>query len=72
MPDDLRIKAIRPWVLAARLARSFQQGRVFLAGDAAHSFPPTGDLGLNTGVQDVHNLAWKLAAVLKRRAHADC
>ena len=71
VPDDLKIKGIRPWVLSARLARSFQQGRVFLAGDAAHSFPPTGGLGLNTGVQDAHNLAWKLAAVLKGRAQAD-
>jgi 2-polyprenyl-6-methoxyphenol hydroxylase-like FAD-dependent oxidoreductase len=70
-PDEVQIQRIRPWVLAARLARSFQHGRVFLGGDAAHCFPPTGGLGLNTGVQDAHNLAWKLAAVLKGRAHAD-
>ncbi|CAM9089927.1 unnamed protein product, partial [Ectocarpus fasciculatus] len=38
-------------------------GGVFLAGDAAHQFPPAGGFGLNTGVQDAHNLAWKLAAV---------
>ncbi|HMF18459.1 MAG TPA: FAD-dependent monooxygenase [Gemmataceae bacterium] len=68
---EMHIQTIRPWVLAARLARSFQDGRVFLAGDAAHCFPPTGGLGLNTGVQDAHNLAWKLAAVLNGRAHAD-
>jgi hypothetical protein len=37
---------------------------VFLAGDAAHHMPPTGGFGMNTGIQDVHNLAWKLAAVL--------
>jgi 2-polyprenyl-6-methoxyphenol hydroxylase-like FAD-dependent oxidoreductase len=67
-PSDLKIKSIRPWVMAARLARSFRQDRVFLAGDAAHSFPPTGGFGLNTGVQDSHNLAWKLAALLKRQA----
>jgi hypothetical protein len=41
---------------------------VLLAGDAAHRFPPTGGFGLNTGVQDVHNLAWKLAHVLAGRA----
>jgi 2,4-dichlorophenol 6-monooxygenase len=68
---DLEIKRVRPWVLTARLAERFRQGRVFLAGDAAHSFPPTGGLGLNTGVQDAHNLAWKLAAVLKGHARAD-
>ena len=47
------------------------QGRLLLAGDAAHSFPPTGGLGLNTGVQDAHNLAWKLAAVLRDEAGPD-
>jgi 2-polyprenyl-6-methoxyphenol hydroxylase-like FAD-dependent oxidoreductase len=39
-----------------------QDSRVFLAGDAAHRFPPAGGFGMNTGVQDAHNLAWKLAA----------
>jgi len=66
--SDLEIKRVRPWALAARLAETYQEGRVFLAGDAAHSFPPTGGLGLNTGVQDAHNLAWKVAAVLHGRA----
>ena len=65
---DLDVKLVRPWVLSARLSERFQQGRVFLAGDAAHSFPPTGGLGLNTGVQDAHNLAWKLTAALRGRA----
>jgi len=41
---------------------------VFLAGDAAHEMPPTGGFGLNTGVQDVHNLTWKIAAVLRGKA----
>jgi hypothetical protein len=41
---------------------------VFLTGDAAHEMPPTGGFGLNTGVQDVHNLAWKIAAVLRGKA----
>jgi 2,4-dichlorophenol 6-monooxygenase len=67
-PDDLEIKLVRPWVLSAKLAARYRQGRTFLAGDAAHSFPPTGGLGLNTGVQDAHNLAWKLAAVIDERA----
>ena len=39
-----------------------QEGRIFLAGDAAHQFPPAGGFGMNTGIQDAHNLAWKLAA----------
>ena len=46
------------------MAERYRVGRVFLAGDAAHHMPPTGGFGMNTGVQDVHNLAWKLAAVL--------
>lgn len=48
----------------ARLADSYRVGRVFLAGDAAHTHPPTGGQGLNTSVQDAYNLGWKLAAVL--------
>jgi 2-polyprenyl-6-methoxyphenol hydroxylase-like FAD-dependent oxidoreductase len=67
-PADLSLALVRPWTLAARLAHHYRRGRIFLAGDAAHSFPPTGGLGLNTGVQDTHNLAWKLAAVMKGRA----
>jgi len=64
--SDLCIKLVRPWTLEAKLAAGYRRGRVFLAGDAAHSFPPTGGLGLNTGIQDVHNLAWKLSAVIKK------
>lgn len=48
-----------------RVADHFQHGRVFLAGDAAHQMPPWGGQGANTGIADAHNLAWKLAAVLK-------
>jgi 2-polyprenyl-6-methoxyphenol hydroxylase-like FAD-dependent oxidoreductase len=62
---DLDLKNVGPWVMAARMADRFRLGRIFLAGDAAHQLPPTGGLGLNTGVQDVHNLAWKLAHVVK-------
>ncbi|KAE8413957.1 FAD binding domain-containing protein [Aspergillus pseudocaelatus] len=53
------------WDLAALVADTFQSGRVFLAGDAAHTLPPNrGGYGANTGIHDVDNLAWKLAAVL--------
>jgi 2,4-dichlorophenol 6-monooxygenase len=50
------------------LATKFRAGRVFLVGDAAHRHPPTGGLGLTSGIQDSHNLCWKLAAVLKEQA----
>ena len=54
------------WELTALVATRFSQGRVFLAGDAAHTLPPTrGGYGANTGIHDAHNLAWKVAAVLR-------
>ncbi|WP_437774525.1 FAD-dependent oxidoreductase [Sorangium sp. So ce1097] len=52
------------YTMNARLADRYRDGRVFLAGDAAHIHPPTGGQGLNTSVQDAYNLGWKLAAVL--------
>ncbi|MFC9658893.1 FAD-dependent monooxygenase [Nocardia sp. NPDC127606] len=55
---------ITVWRPNIRLAERFRDGRVFLAGDAAHVHPPTGGQGLNTGVQDAYNLGWKLAAAL--------
>jgi len=64
VPDlDVEILGVAPWTAAAQVAERFRGGRVFLAGDAAHHMPPTGGFGLNTGVQDVHNLAWKIAGV---------
>jgi hypothetical protein len=65
---DVDIKSIQSWAMHAQVATSYRVGRVFLAGDAAHRFPPTGGLGLNAGVADVHNLAWKLAWVVTGRA----
>ncbi|MCK7625174.1 FAD-dependent monooxygenase [Streptomyces sp. RS10V-4] len=53
-----------PWHAAERVAERYSAGRVFLAGDSAHEMSPTGAFGSNTGIQDAHNLAWKLAAVL--------
>ena len=52
------------WRANMRMAQHFRSGRVFLAGDAAHVHSPAGGQGLNTSVQDVYNLGWKLAAVL--------
>lgn len=66
VPDlPVQILGIAPWTAAAQVAARYRDGRIFLAGDAAHEMPPTGGFGLNTGVQDVHNLAWKVAAVLQ-------
>jgi putative polyketide hydroxylase len=62
---DVKILGIAPWTASAHVAAQYRYGRVFLAGDAAHEMPPTGGFGMNTGVQDVHNIVWKLAAVLK-------
>lgn len=62
---DVDVKSVGTWTLAARTAERYRQGRVFLAGDAAHQFPPTGGLGMNTGITDADNLGWKLAAVLQ-------
>ncbi|MEW2615527.1 FAD-dependent monooxygenase [Streptomyces sp. NPDC047880] len=65
VPDlDVEITGKAPWHAAQRVARSYRSGRVFLAGDSAHEMSPTGAFGSNTGIQDAHNLAWKLAAVL--------
>jgi 2-polyprenyl-6-methoxyphenol hydroxylase-like FAD-dependent oxidoreductase len=58
----VEVRSILPWTMTAQVADTYQRARVFLAGDAAHRFPPTGGLGLNTGIQDADNLSWKLAA----------
>src|SRR5215475_11790073 len=65
IPDvDVVIENIATWRAEANCADSYRSGRVFLAGDAAHVVPPNGGYGGNTGIQDAHNLAWKLALVL--------
>ena len=53
------------WVQRLLLAEHYQQGRVFIAGDAAHLVIPTGGLGMNTGVGDAIDISWKLAATLR-------
>lgn len=68
---DLQIKGAKQWVMSAQVARTYRSSNAFLAGDAGHRFPPTGGLGLNTGVADIDNLAWKIAAVEKGWAGPD-
>ena len=65
VPDiPVTVKDIVKWRAVADVAERYQDGRVFLVGDAAHVVPPNGGFGGNTGVQDAHNLAWKLALAL--------
>jgi len=61
---SIEVETVSTWTMSAQVAERFRDDRIFLAGDAAHRFPPTGGLGLNSGVQDVHGLAWRIAAVL--------
>lgn len=63
------IIAIGHWTVEGVLVDRYRFGRVLLAGDAAHRHPPTTGLGLNSAIQDAHNLTWKLAAVVKDQAH---
>ena len=60
----VEILGVATWTAAAQVAERFRDGRAFLVGDAAHRMPPAGAMGMNTGIHDAHNLAWKLAAVL--------
>jgi hypothetical protein len=64
-PDlPVEIDNVQRWEATAGYAERYRDGRIFLAGDAAHVMPPTGGFGGNTGVADAHNLAWKLAMTL--------
>ncbi|MFB4343262.1 MULTISPECIES: FAD-dependent monooxygenase [Bacillus] len=65
---ESEIVSVLPWEATESTATKFQDNRVFLVGDSAHIMPPTGGFGSNTGIQDAHNLAWKLAAVIKGKA----
>ncbi|MFE4419272.1 FAD-dependent oxidoreductase [Streptomyces sp. NPDC056817] len=65
---DIFVADVLPWEMAALVAERLRSGRIFIAGDAAHVVPPVGGFGANTGIHDVHNLAWKLAKVLRGEA----
>lgn len=72
LPDhEIDVHVVSRWSVEGVLADKFQDGRIFLLGDAAHRHPPTGGLGLNSAIQDAHNISWKLAAVLAGQADED-
>ncbi len=64
-PIDIEVEAVQPWTAHALVAENYRCGRVFLTGDAAHLFTPTGGFGMNTGVSDAIDIAWKLQAMLE-------
>jgi 2-polyprenyl-6-methoxyphenol hydroxylase-like FAD-dependent oxidoreductase len=71
LPDGTRLSSMRwssVYRVSHRIASAYGRGRVFIAGDAAHIHPPVGGQGMNTGLQDAHNLAWKLVDVAQGRA----
>ncbi len=59
-----KIHSTGTWTMTSQTASSFRRDKLLLIGDAAHRFPHTGGFGLNSGVQDAHNIAWKIAAIL--------
>ena len=66
---DLTLHKLTRWTVEGVLADRYRDGRVLIVGDAAHRQPPATGLGLNSGIHDVHNLAWKLATVLTGHAN---
>jgi 2-polyprenyl-6-methoxyphenol hydroxylase-like FAD-dependent oxidoreductase len=65
---DMEFEHIGFWDLRFAIADRYRAGRIFIAGDAAHSHPPYGGYGVNSGLEDARNLAWKLVAVVQGRA----
>ncbi|WP_172298950.1 FAD-dependent monooxygenase [Pseudoruegeria sp. HB172150] len=64
-PTDLTIDHLGFWDLRVAIADDYRKGRIFIAGDAAHSHPPYGGYGVNMGLEDARNLGWKLAAAVQ-------
>jgi 2,4-dichlorophenol 6-monooxygenase len=72
LPDlEAEVTGATEWLIEAVVAERYQEGRVFVVGDAAHRHSPMGGLGLNSAIHDVHNLAWKLAHVLDKAAQPE-
>src|SRR5579885_2729443 len=63
IPSEILVA--NPWTPHLLVAETYRQGRVFLAGDAAHQYIPTGGYGMNTGIGDAFDLGWKLAALAR-------
>jgi len=70
-PSQVEVFRKRVYNFSAIVAERWQQGRVFIAGDAAHMTPPFAGQGLNSGMRDVRNLSWKLAMVIKGQSSAN-
>jgi hypothetical protein len=72
-PDRIpyQLSSVIPWRRTEMLAEKYKQGRVILVGDSAHTMSPTGGMGMNTGIQEVMDLGWKLQGVLAGWAHPD-
>lgn len=68
---EFSIRKVSSWQFNHVVASTYQRGRLFIAGDAAHRHPPANGLGSNTSIQDSYNLAWKLALVVKGHASED-
>lgn len=70
VPVEPKILDVKTWAPHVQVAEHYRSGRIFLAGDAAHRFPPSGGLGLNTGILDADNLVRKLVRVERGEAEA--
>jgi 2-polyprenyl-6-methoxyphenol hydroxylase-like FAD-dependent oxidoreductase len=74
LPDGTQLSSMRwssVYRVSHRIVPAYARGRVFVAGDAAHIHPPVGGQGMNTGLQDAHNLAWKLSLAAKGLAQSE-